>query len=162
MKLLLTCILLSFLFSFCTTEKLLKTQEITNFNLSVFDSLKCCSPSTDNKSSCIIYVSNNECAECIYKFIKFNKCLTAIPKDFQCTYIIYGQDYLTFNYYMKENDIHLSPRFKLIQDSTFIFHNLMKDYLGDQIFILRKDKTIRLLSDPLKDKQTFNEFKQLL
>lgn len=151
----------------CNTNEKLRFAYVPNFNWNVLDSLqyknKPLSFFLDPNLTSVIYISNNECAECIYNFIKFNKSSFDIDENIQYIYIITGLDYNTFTYYLKENDVTIKNNSYLIIDSLDTFHQNMSEYIGNHIFVLKENRAvIQLLSNPIKNKYTFKNFQKLI
>ncbi len=148
----------------CVNTPHLEMEEVSKLKTSLLDSLKCNNRSLGNilvEKPSIIYISNNECSECIYKLIDFHNQTSKI-EGIQRIYIIYGYDNLSFNYYIKQENVIFSKQDFIIEDSLDFFHDIEKQYIGNQIFFSKNNKMIRLLSDPLKDKISYNEFRKLI
>lgn len=151
----------------CKPKENIKFTYISDFNWHVLDSLqykdKPLSYILDPNLPLVLYISNNECAECIHNFIKFNKSIQNTDKKIQYVYIITGYDNPMFTYYLKENKVNIKNNAYLILDTLDIFHQNMSKYLGNQIFILKEDKkAIQLLSNPIKNKETLKNFQELI
>ena len=166
MKKTLTLLLFALSIAGCKPKEDIQFKYIPDFNWNVFDSLQYQNESLNQTLDLsfphILYVSNNECAECIYNFIKFHKETLQIEEHIRYIYIITGYDNAAFTYYLKENEIHLKDNTYLIMDSLDIFHQNMSDYLGNQIFILKNNKAIQLLSNPIKNTETIKRFQDLI
>ena len=151
----------------CKPEEKIGFTYIDDFNWNVLDSLqyqkKPLSYIFDSNLPHVLYISNNECAECIYKFIKFNDAISNIDENIRYFYIITGCNNITFSYYLKENNVIIKDNAYLIMDSLDIFYQNMSKYLGDQIFVLKENKeVIQLLSTPIKNEETLKRFQELI
>lgn len=150
----------------CCSHKSVSIEDNCNFNWNVFDSIKYnqepISDLISDSIPVILYISTNECAECIYRLTLFNQKIKEISNEVQCIYIISGWDYHSFNYYLKENNIHFSDNTLLVTDSVDYFHTLMPAYKTNEIFLRKENSMIRLLFNPTDGQKQFETFKKLI
>lgn len=151
----------------CEKNEALKYIQISDFNWSVLDSLQykngSLSSTLDFSFPHILYVTSNECAECIFNFIKFHKSTSKIEGDIRYIYIITGYDDIAFKYYLRENGVQFKDNMYLIMDSLDVFYQNMSKYLGNQMFVLKgREEVIQLLSNPIKNDEMLERFGKMI
>lgn len=147
MKKIIIVIFSLFIFS-CAEQASIQKIVVGDFNTSVFDTLKndkgiiLSNIISHNKT--YIYLANNECSECISKFIDFNDVLhkSNIYDEYNVVYIIYGCDKLTFDYYMDRENVSFNSKIHIVNDSLDVFHEKIHNFYSNALFYIDEDTTV--------------------
>lgn len=148
------------------SESPVKVEHVTMFNEKVLDSLVYNGKSVREllgfSAPYIVYVSNNECSECIYKYIEFYNAMEQFFPKINRLFIIEGCNTTAFHFYLKQHPLVSSEKSVTIEDSLYIFQST-EQYVGDpQLFVVKDTVVIHVLTDPLQDKQHIRAFKNVI
>lgn len=141
------------------------TETVTSFNKEALDSIWY---NGENLSSyltslpSIIYISTNECSECIAKFIDFHNDMNFHNIDAKIIYIITGMNKFQFDYYLREYNFNLEKNEVLINDSMDIFHSIITDAESNEIYIIKECEIIKPLFNPNKNDHSIDYFRELV
>lgn len=168
MKQLFYCLVLLLFLSNCmgSVEDSIKKENVTMFNEKVLDSLiykgQTIREIIKTSSTCIVYVTDNECSECIYNYIEFYNNMEHIFPDLTKIFIIEGSNITSFHYYLKQKPLISSSKSITIEDSMCVFQSA-EQYIGNpHLFVIKDSLNIHILSDPLQDKQHRKAFEYIL
>lgn len=167
MKKILTLLLFLPLLS-CSNSHSFEVEQATSFDTEIFNELKTeegitLSTLLGDRGATFLYVSNNECAECISHFIDFNNILPdKIPTNFKFIYLIYGYDKLSFDYYLGKEQVKINSHIHVVHDTLDIFHEKIHDYYSNNLFFIDKKKTIYRIRSPYPEYEwDFSEIKEI-
>ncbi len=143
-----------------------KAENVAMFNEKVLDSLayegKNVREILKSSSPCIVYVSNNECSECIYKYIEFYNTAEHIFPTVNRLFIIEGCNETAFHFYLKRHPLVPSEKSVTIEDSLYVFQSA-EQYIGDpQLFVVKDSVAIHVLTDPFQDRQHIKAFENII
>lgn len=125
-----------------------------SFNMTVIDSVNSVynckfKDLLSNGKSTLLYISNNECSECISRFIDFNNIVRSTQIDsVNIVYWIYGCDHWTFEYYMEPNKTDIRQDVFFLIDTLDVFHKVIHDFYSNNLFVIESPRTIaRIMYD---------------
>lgn len=158
------CVFICSLLLGCTEAKLesLKIENVSMFGDKTLDSLayegKTLRQLLKDEHISIIYIVNNECSECIYKYIDFQNEMSQSFPAMSKIYIVEGCDRTAFRYYVKEHHVETSANSVIIEDTLDIFLMTEKYVGAPHLFVAKKDSLIHVMSDPFKDEKARDAF----
>ncbi len=168
MKKMLTLFLYIIVFS-CSDSHTFEMEQAASFDDEIFEELKTekgipLSTILGDRDVTFLYVSSNECAECISDFIDFNDILPdEMPENANFIYLIYGYDKLSFDYYMEKEQVKINSHIYMIHDTLDVFHAKIHDYYSNNLFLIDKKKNIYRIMSPYPEYEwNFTEIEELV
>jgi len=152
----------------CAKSHTFQKSYAEDFDVTIFDTLKnekgvLLSELIHNKKA-LLYIANNECSECISKFIDFNDIIqdSCVINDYRVIYIIYGCDKLSFDYYLERENVRINSNVHVVEDTLDIFHGEINNYYSNVLFYIDESKNVYTIqSSSHEDEWNINDIVEL-